>query len=109
MTHDKKCESVDMGMAMLDPGAVFASPDALLARTDLSRKEKIEILQRWEYDASEEAVATEEGMGGGNGDLLQRVLVALDRLKADIDVDRVAPSKQHGIPSRAVPPADVQD
>jgi hypothetical protein len=48
-------------------------------------------------------VATEEGMPDGNGDLLRRILVALDTL-ADVDVEHSGPTKQHGIPRTSVRP-----
>jgi hypothetical protein len=48
-------------------------------------------------------VATEEGMPNGNGDLLRRILIALDRL-ADVDMEHTGPTKQHGIPRIAIKP-----
>jgi hypothetical protein len=95
---------MDMDKALLDPGSAFATPEKLLARPDLSNGQKIEILRRWAYDASEACVAAEEGMPGGNGDLLRRILLALERLGASVDVDQVGPTKQHGIPRSAVKP-----
>ncbi|MFW6028082.1 MAG: hypothetical protein ACOC9Q_00965 [bacterium] len=91
-----------MEQALLDPASVFATPEAVLLRECLSKAQKIEILRRWEYDASETGVATEEGMPDGENDLLHRILVALDRLAGDIDVEQVGPTKQHGIPRSAV-------
>ena len=98
MTGATPPKAMDIEKALLDPGSVFASPEALLAQDGLSDQQKIEILRRWSYDASEAGVATEEGMPGGNSDLLQRILAALNQLAGKIDVDQVAPTKQHGIP-----------
>jgi ABC-type lipoprotein export system ATPase subunit len=56
-----------------------------------------EILRLWEYDAAEAEVATEEGMPGGNGDLLQRILLALDGLGAGSEVGSAGPTKQHAL------------
>lgn len=88
--------SVDMDQALLDPGSIFADPEELLLQEDLSREEKIDLLRRWEYDASETCVALEEGMPGDESDLLRRILLALDHLMAGIDVEHVGPTKQHG-------------
>ncbi len=93
---------VDMDRALLDPGSVFATPEAVLAHAGLTQQQKIEILQRWEYDASDVAVAEEEGMPGDNGDVLRRILLALSELTDDVDVDRVGCNKQHGIPRSAI-------
>jgi len=41
-------------------------------------------------------------MPGGESDLLHRILVALDQLAGSIDVERIGPTKQHGIPLSAV-------
>ena len=93
---------VDMDRALLDPGSVFAAPEDVLGHKGLSRQQKIDLLRRWEYDASEVSVSTEEGMRGDNGDLLQRILRALSQLGSGIDSEHVAPTKQHGIGRSAV-------
>lgn len=102
MVDSERSATVDMDQALLDPGSVFATPEELLAQDDLSQQQKIEILRRWEYDASEIAVAEEEGMPGENGDLLHRILLALNQLTDGVDVEHVGPSKQHGIPRSAI-------
>jgi hypothetical protein len=102
MTGNDRDTPVDMDQALLDPASVFDTPEALLAREKVSKAEKIEILRRWAYDASEAAVAVEESMPRGENDMLHRILAALDRLAGEIDVEQVAPTKQHGIPRAAV-------
>jgi hypothetical protein len=72
------------------------------AQGGLSRDQKIEILRRWEYHASENCVAVEEGMPDGESDLLRRILLALHQLSASVDVEQVGPTKQHGISRTAV-------
>jgi hypothetical protein len=94
----------DMEQALLNPGSVFETPEALLLHGGLSKQQKIEILRRWSYDASENSVALEEGMPGGESDLLRRILLALDRLAGDVDIENVGPTKQHGIPRSALKP-----
>ena len=102
MNTSSRQSAIDMERALLDPGSVFETPEALLLCEALSKQQKIEILRRWEYDASENSVATEEGMPDGENDLLHRILVAIDRLGGEIDVEQIGPTKQHGIPPSAV-------
>jgi len=104
MANTGKLGILDMDRALLDPGSVFASPEDLLAHKDLSEQQKVDLLQRWAYDASEVSVSTEEGMSGDNGELLQRILRALDQLKSGIDSEHVAPTKQHGVSSSSDKP-----
>jgi hypothetical protein len=90
---------LDIGKALLDPAAAFDAPESVAAHDALSKAQKIEILQRWAYDESEDAVAVEEGMpGGADGNLLQRILLALDGLTGGVDVEHVGPTKNHGLP-----------
>ena len=102
MTGSSRQMAIDVEQALLDPASVFETPEAVLLCEALSKQQKIEILRRWEYDASETSVATEEGMPDGKNDLVHRILVALDRLAGEIDVEQVGPTKQHGIPRSAV-------
>ena len=85
--------------ALLDPGAVFGTPEALCASTELTTEQKIELLKRWAYDDSAAAVATEEGMPGHRTELQRRILLALAALGAEPDVEHVGPTKQHGLSS----------
>jgi hypothetical protein len=87
----------DVKKAMLDPTAVFQTPSEVLAQTDLSRQEKIEVLRRWEYDARELEVAEEENMQGVQPDILDEIYRALHDLDADLDPDHSAPTKQGGM------------
>ncbi len=73
--------SDDYEKALVDPAAAFASPEELLARPDLSRSQMMDLLRRWHQDAEELSVAEEEGMGGGEPSLLERVSAALTRLE----------------------------
>jgi hypothetical protein len=102
MTGTKKSGAIDMDQALLDPGSVFSSPEVLLEHDGLSGAEKIEILRRWEYDASEICVAVEEGMPGDESNLLRRVLLALEQLSGDVHTEQIGPTKQHGISRSAI-------
>jgi hypothetical protein len=72
--------SIDLELALLDPGAVFTTPEELLISGALTRQQKLEVLRRWEYDARESSIATDEGMPDGDNDLLHRILVTIDQL-----------------------------
>jgi hypothetical protein len=102
MSDSDRLSTLDLDKALLNPGSVFSSPQALLQHRELSKEQKIEILRRWAYDASEDEVALEEGMPDGESDLLRTILVALDQLAGGIDMEQTGPSKQHGIPRSAV-------
>ena len=104
MTDAERPTKIDMDQALLDPGSVFATPEAVVLDDRLSEQQKIEILRRWEYDASEASVAVEEGMPDGDGDLLQRIVLALEKVSGGFDAERSAPTKQHGIPRSAIKP-----
>ena len=81
--------------ALLDPSSVYKSPDRVIKDKSLSRKQKIEILRRWEYDAIELQVAEEENMQGQNGKLLDEILNALHEIDADYESLHPTPTK-HG-------------
>jgi hypothetical protein len=83
----------DLDQALLDPHAYFRSPEDLLMEPQLPRRQKIELLARWAYDAVELAVAEEEGMGGGESSNLDRVLVALNEITGGFATERAAPTK----------------
>ncbi|MHB1871335.1 MAG: hypothetical protein ACYCT1_10845 [Steroidobacteraceae bacterium] len=85
----------DLTRALVDPASIFDAPEAVLRSAGLSRVQKLEILCRWAYDASELAVAEEEGMAGGEASQLDAVMTALNELTHGFDAERVAPTK-HG-------------
>ena len=89
--------SASFEKAKRDPAAVFGEPEAVIKSAAFTVDQKVEILRRWEYDASEEAVAEEEGMPRGGDSLLSRIVLCLDALTGGLDVEKVDPSKQHGI------------
>lgn len=95
MDGDKS--DIDIEKARLDPGSVFVSPEQLRDHPRLTLEQKIEILRRWAYDASELEVAEEEGMMGGETSLLDRILSALNDLTGGYDVKHSPPTKQEGV------------
>ena len=86
----------DYAKALDDPAAQFAAPADIVADEALTDAQKIAILRQWQYDESEIAVATEEGMPGGESSLLHQISAA----PAELDPEGAsAPGKQR------VPPA----
>jgi len=73
---------VDFIIAKQNPAAHFRRPDDVVTDPVLTPRQKLELLRRWEYDARELEVATEENMPSGEQApvRLDDVLRALDRL-----------------------------
>jgi hypothetical protein len=88
---------IELEQALCDPASSFAGPEDVVVHPGLSLEQKIEILRLWEYDAVEAAVATEEGMPGGDNGLLQRIFTALAALGAGADACNTGPTKQHAL------------
>ena len=89
---------VDVKQAFVNPAAVFRRPEDVIDNKELSREQKIEILQRWEYDIRQLQVADEESMTAPKPEAitLDVVLKALRALGAPADVEHSAPTKQGG-------------
>jgi len=85
--------NMDFEKAKLNPAAVFKSPQEVVSSQELSRQQKIEILQRWEQDATLMEVAEEEGMPGPQPKLLQPIRDALHALNYWPDTENSGPSK----------------
>lgn len=97
-------DSGQLQQALADPASMFETPEAVVDRPGLTTEQKIEILRRWEYHASGEGVALEEGMPGDERGLLRRILLAIGKLAGPLDVDRTGPSKDHALPKSAIKP-----
>lgn len=81
----KNPAATDLEKALLDPTLVFAKPGDVIARDEFTRDQKRAILQRWVYDARELEVAEDEGMIGGEPDLMDQVLAALHHVEEPAD------------------------
>ena len=84
---------MDFEKAKLNPAASFKSPQEVVSNQELSREQKIEILQHWEQDATALEVAEEEGMPGPQPKLLQPIRDALHALNYWPDTEHLSPSK----------------
>lgn len=74
---------IDYNQAVADPTASFDSPADVLTAVSLTHEQKVEILRRWEADARELMVASDENMGGGEPPRLDEVHSALRELGID--------------------------
>jgi len=77
---------VDFDHVLLDPRSVFNEPAEVLACADLDAARKRQILERWRHDALELQTADDEGMGGGEQPMMQRVNDALVELERQTGV-----------------------
>lgn len=70
--------------AMIDPALVYRRPEDIARDEQLSRWEKIELLERWKYDAMEDQIADSENMMAANdsGALYDRIVYELARLRS---------------------------
>lgn len=66
--------------ALADPSSEFESPEAVLARSELTLEQKKAILERWRQDAELLQQAESENMAGGEPSMLARVQQALNQL-----------------------------
>jgi len=88
---------LDIDAALNNPASVFASPVDILRRTDLSKPQKVSLLERWERDERELMVAADEsinmhGEQGESGRTLAKIRSALRALGED--------EKPDGVPTR---------
>lgn len=67
--------------ALMDPKAVFDTPQHVVDDSELDDAQRLEVLRRWEMDARELQVADEEGMSLGESSRLDEVRKAIATLK----------------------------
>lgn len=92
----------ELDKAVAQPWTVYEAPADVLADSRLTDGQKRRILESWEHDARELAVAEQENMAGGERSQLNRVLDALARLPGEDERPR-GPATAHG--SQATPSA----
>jgi hypothetical protein len=96
----------ELEKAVQRPWDAYKTPEEVLADRSLSDEDKRRVLESWERDARELAVAEEENMGGGEPNMLHRVLQALNELPAPDERPR-GPATKHGAqPTPSSAPAD---
>jgi hypothetical protein len=57
----KRLGPSEIEMAIQKPSSIFAGPEDVLERDELTRHQKVEILWRWEYAAAEQSVGRISG------------------------------------------------
>ena len=88
---------VNLNLAKIDPASIFKSPHDVLHDDTLTKKDKIDILQRWAYDEREIAVAEEENMISCDQKhqiILDEILQTLLELGVRSDQSKSPPTKQ---------------
>jgi hypothetical protein len=81
--------------AKANPTRYYRRPGEVVRDRRLSRQEKLVILEAWELEARELAVASEENMGGGEPSLLDEVVQA----RLDLG-DQTDPAEDGGAPTK---------
>ncbi len=84
---------VYLDKVFFDPASVFPRPQDVVDDPNLEIGQKIEVLCRWAYDASELAVAEEEGMNGGVPNDVHAVMLALHHIMSEVDAGYTSPTK----------------
>jgi hypothetical protein len=74
--------------ALVNPASVFAKPNEVVFAPALSRKQKIDVLRRWEYDARMLQMENQESKVDESEELLAEILESLQQLDYWPDLDR---------------------
>jgi hypothetical protein len=77
----------DYDQALLTPQKIFELPMEVVETESLTIKQKLKVLKRWEADAHDLEVATDESMSGGERSRLGEVRRAIDKLCERESVD----------------------
>lgn len=72
--------NIDFKTLRTDPSAHFTSPGDIVERTDLTKNQKLDLLQAWEFDEKRLQEAAAENMAGGESDCLNAVQKAIRQL-----------------------------
>ena len=91
--------------ALLDVSKAFASPEDICHHADLTREQKLKLLQQWEYDLQLLLVAAEENMprqgepteAGNTAELVRRIHKLVAEMGAEADPEKTGPAKAGGI------------
>jgi hypothetical protein len=100
-TMDKQ----DFEKAMLDVSKAFERPEDICNHADLTREQKLKLLQQWEYDLQLLLVAAEENMPskdakeepGNTAELVRRIHKIVEQMGAGADPEKGGPAKTGGI------------
>jgi hypothetical protein len=95
----------DFDKAVLDVSKAFDSPEDICQHADLTREQKLKLLQQWEYDLQLLLVAAEENMpsqdktseAGNTAELIRRIHKLVAQMGAEADPEKGGPAKAGGI------------
>ena len=82
--------------AVDDPTKVYGRPSEVVNDPRLTFEEKVAVLDAWAHLAGELAVATEEGMSGGEPSRITEVAEARARLGATSAEEKLSAPTKHG-------------
>ena len=77
----------DYDHALLTPQKIFDLPMEVVDTESLTTKQKLKVLKRWEADAHDLEVATDESMGGGERSRFGEVRRAIHELCERENID----------------------
>ena len=84
----------DYDQALLTPQKIFDLPMEVVETDSLTAKQKLKVLKRWEADANDLEVATDESMSGGERSRLGEVRRAIHELCERENIDENSPDLQ---------------
>jgi len=84
----------DYDQALLTPQKIFDLPMEVVDTDSLTAKQKLKVLKRWEADAHDLEVATDESMSGGERSRLGEVRRAIHELCERENIDENSPDLQ---------------
>jgi len=84
----------DYDQALLTPQKIFDLPMEVVETDSLTAKQKLKVLKRWEADAYDLEVATDENMSGGESSRLGEVRRAIHELCERESIDEKSPDLQ---------------
>jgi hypothetical protein len=95
----------DFEKALLDVSKAFATPEDICHHPDLTRQQKLKLLQQWEYDLQLLLVAAEENMPsqgrtsepGNTAELVRQIHKLVAQMGAEADPEKSGPAKAGGI------------
>lgn len=88
--------------AIAPPTKAFTHPSEVVSSAELSLADRVRVLKQWELDARLLQVASEEGMSGGEANMLADVKKAQTELaKQMVQPDDTVGQKPKGAPTKS--------
>jgi hypothetical protein len=84
----------DYDKALLTPDKIFQFPMEIVDTESMTTKQKLKVLKRWEADARDMEVASDENMAGGEKSRFGEVRKAIRTLCDSENIDENSPELQ---------------